>query len=123
MEGRNFWDLETWKRAHQLALAIYHITDTFPKHEQFGIISQMRRAASSVTANIAEGFERYHYNDKIRFYHQSRGSAAEVQNFLFLSIDLGYINKESSRNIWQEATEVRKMINGMIRSIEKQKQK
>lgn len=66
---REFYDLDAWRKAHQLVLEVYKITKDFPKEEKFGITDQLRRAASSVTANIAEGFGRYHFNDKIRFYY------------------------------------------------------
>ena len=117
---KNFYDLEAWRKAHLLVLDIYKITKIFPKDELFGIISQLRRAASSITANIAEGFERFHYKDKIRFYHQARGSVGEVQNFLILSKDLKYISNEAFKTMGQKANEVRRLINGMIRSIENQ---
>ncbi|MEK7166858.1 MAG: four helix bundle protein [Patescibacteria group bacterium] len=80
---KNFYNLNAWQKGHQLVLGIYKITKDFPKEEIFGTVSQLRRAASSITANIAEGFERYHFKDKIRFYYQSRGSIAEVQNFFY----------------------------------------
>ncbi len=117
---RNFYDLEAWKKGHKLVLEIYKLTKGFPKEELFGIIAQLRKAASSITANIAEGFERYHFKDKIRFYYQARGSVAEVQNFLLLAKDLKYINFETCKNLGQKANEVRQIINGLIRSIEKQ---
>jgi len=117
---RNFYDLEAWKKGHKLVLEIYKLTKGFPKEELFGIIAQLRRVASSITANIAEGFERYHFKDKIRFYYQARGSVAEVQNFLLLAKDLEYINFETCKNLGQKANEVRQIINGLIRSIEKQ---
>ena len=116
---RNFYDLEAWKKGHKLVLEIYKLTKGFPKEELFGIIAQLRRAASSITANIAEGFERYHFKDKIRFYYQARGSVAEVQNFLLLAKDLEYINFGTCKNLGQKANEVRQIINGLIRSIEK----
>jgi len=84
----NFYELDAWKKGYILVLEIYKITKEFPKEELYGIVSQLRRAASSITANISEGFARYHYKDKVRFYHQARGSAAEVQNFLILASDL-----------------------------------
>ena len=117
---KNFYDLDAWKKGHKLAIDIYKITNNFPKEEKYGIISQLRRAASSVTANIAEGFERYHFKDKTRFYYQARASAAEVQNFLLLSKDLKFINIETCRELGEAGNEVRKLINGLIRSIEKQ---
>jgi four helix bundle protein len=65
---KEFYDLDVWKIGHDLVMDIYRVTTTFPQEEKYGLISQIQRAASSVTANIAEGFSRYHYRDKIRFY-------------------------------------------------------
>lgn len=117
---QNFYELDAWKKGHELVLGIYKITKNFPKDEQYGIVSQMRRAASSITANIAEGFARYHFKDKIRFYHQARGSAAEIQNFLLLAKDLKYIDFKTCEKLDGQAKEVMQLINGLIRSIEKQ---
>jgi len=91
----NFYDLAVWKEGHQLALDIYKITKDFPKEELFGITSQLRRSAISITANLAEGYERYFFKDKLKFYYYSRGSAAEVYSFLFIVRDLNYINKNN----------------------------
>ncbi len=120
-EIKNFYNLETWKKGHLLVLEIYKLTNNFPQDEKFGIISQLRRAACSVTANIAEGFSRYHFKDKTRFYYQSRGSAAEVQNFLILAKDLNYITIENCKKLGEQTKEGERLINGLIRSVEKQK--
>ena len=117
----NFYDLDAWQVAHSLTVEIYKITEEFPKEEQYGIVSQLRRAAGSITANIAEGFARYHFKDKIRFYHQARGSAAEVQNFLILAKDLGYINMEKCGQLGEKAKQSMKLINGLIRAIDDSK--
>lgn len=118
---QNFYDLDVWKNAHELTLEIYKITKTFPKEELYGIISQLRRSTFSITANIAEGFARYHFKDKIKFYHQARGSIAEVQNFLLLAKDLDYIDLETCRVLGEKSKKVMQLINGLIRSIENQK--
>jgi four helix bundle protein len=68
-EIKHFTDLDAWKVNHKLVLMIFKITKRFPKDERFGLIDQLRRAASSITANIAEGWGRYHFADKIRFYY------------------------------------------------------
>lgn len=120
---KNFTDLEVWQKGHELVLQIYKITRDFPKEEKFGIIDQLRRAVSSITANVAEGFERYHFNDKIKFYYQARGSVAEIQNFLLLSKDLGYIKIQECEELNKQADTIRQMINGLIRSISNQKNK
>ena len=120
---KNFYDLEVWKRGHNFALTIYTVTKQFPKEELFGIVSQLQRAVSSVTANIAEGFARYHFNDKIKFYYQARGSIAEVQNFILLARDLHYIKETSAQDFIKQAQDIYQLINGLIRSIENQKEK
>ncbi len=117
---KNFYDLDAWQQGHQLVLMIYQITKTFPKEEMYGVTSQLRRAASSITANIAEGFARYHFKDKIKFYYQARGSVAETQNFLFLTRDLGYISSEQFQTIGSKTKDVYQLINGLIRSTENQ---
>jgi len=119
-EIKNFYDLIAWKRGHELALDIYKITKIFPKDEIYAITSQLRRASSSVTANIAEGFARYHFKDKIRFYYNARGSATEVQSFLLLAKDLEYIDFETCKKLGENTNEVGKLINGLIKSIKNQ---
>ena len=119
-EIKNFYDLGAWKLSHLLVLEIYKITKNFPKEELYGIVSQLRRVASSMTANIAEGFARYHFKDKIRFYYQARGSVAEVQNFLILAKDLEFIRTDVCKALLLQTDDSRKFINGLIRSIEKQ---
>lgn len=74
-----------------------------------------------MTANIAEGFERYHFKDKVRFYYQARGSVAEVQNFLILAKDLNYLEGNTIDELIELGDQIRQLINGLIRSIEKQK--
>ncbi|MDP2860812.1 MAG: four helix bundle protein [bacterium] len=119
MEIKNFTDLDAWKVNHQLILEIYKITQGFPKEERYGIVDQLRRAASSITANIAEGWGRFHYADRIKFYHQARGSNCEVQNFLILSYDLKYLDEKESKRLGVLALEGYKVVNGLIRSVEK----
>jgi len=117
---KNFYNLEAWKKGHLLALEIYKVTNNFPREEIYGITSQLRRASSSVTANIAEGFARYHFKDKIKFYYNSRGSVAEVQNFLLLAKDLGYITLETCTSLGEKSNEVGKLINGLVKTTENQ---
>jgi len=118
---KNFYNLNAWRKAHEFVLEIYKTTKKFPKEELYGITSQLRRASASIAANIAEGFSRYHYNDKIRFYHNARGSVSETQNFLFLAKDLSFLNEKEFKDIFGLSEEVNKLINGLVRSIENQK--
>lgn len=78
---KEFTDLNAWKEGHILVLDIYKTTSDFPTKETYSIIDQMRRAASSVTANIAEGFGRQTYKEKFQFYYLAQGSLTELKNF------------------------------------------
>jgi len=120
MEIDHFTKLEAWRLSHGLVLAIYQVTKLFPKEERFGIIDQLRRAVSSITANIAEGWGRYHFADKIRFYHQARGSLAEVQNFLILARDLDYLKEKEFTSLYEQSNQCLRVLSGLIRSAEKQ---
>ena len=82
-----FTDLHVWQEGHKLVLMIYKYTDIFPDKERYGIIDQMRRAAVSVTSNVAEGFSRRSLKEKSRFYDMSQGSLVELQNQLIISKD------------------------------------
>ena len=116
----NFTDLEAWIINHEVVILVYKITKNFPKDEKFGLIVQLRRAASSVTANVAEGFGRFHYKDKVKFYYNARGSNSEVQNFLILAKDLGYIKDDNFYNeVMGNVLQGGRLLNGLIRSTEK----
>ncbi len=112
---KNFTDLDAWKEGHVLALNTYEITKKFPKEEVFGLISQMRRCAVSITSNIAEGFSRQSYKEKVQFYSISQGSVTELQNQLLISKDVEYINGDEFQKISEQAVKVHKIINGLIR--------
>lgn len=88
--AKNFQDLIVWQKAHQLVLSVYRYSDTFPKREIYGLTSQLRRAAISIPANIAEGFKKKGKPDKIRFMNIAQGSLEECRYYLILSKDLGY---------------------------------
>jgi four helix bundle protein len=88
--AKTFRDLVVWQKAHQLVLAIYKLTATFPKQEQYGLSIQMRRAAVSIPANIAEGFRKRRRPDKARFMNTAEGSLEECRYYLILAGDLGY---------------------------------
>jgi four helix bundle protein len=89
-KSRNYVDLIVWQKAHGLVLEIYNMTRQFPKEEMFGLTSQMRRAAISIPANIAEGFARTGTKDKLRFYNIAAGSLNEVSYYILLAKDLNY---------------------------------
>jgi four helix bundle protein len=113
---KNFYDLNVWKNSRLLVKIIYETTETFPKTEIYGIINPLRRAALSVTANIAEGFGRFHYKEKIKFYLQARGSILEIQNFIILAYDLNFIDKEMSKQIFSDCNIILLQLNSLIKS-------
>jgi four helix bundle protein len=91
MKVIRFEDLKVWQKAHQLVLGIYKVTREYPPDEKFGLISQMRRAAVSVPANIAEGFRKRGKKDKTNFYNIAQGSLDELCYYMILSKDLEYV--------------------------------
>ena len=111
----NFQGLEVWQRAHQLVLAVYRVTRDFPNDERYGLVSQMRRAAVSVAANIAEGFKRQGKADKVRFYNISEASLEELKYYFILSRDLEYI--ADTENLVAEAEIVSRMLYRLIESV------
>ncbi|MDR0872282.1 MAG: four helix bundle protein [Prevotellaceae bacterium] len=107
----SFTDLRMWQKAHQFVLATYKISENFPKHELFGLVSQLRRAAVSIPANIAEGYKRKGKNEKLRFFNISQGSLEECRYFLILSKDLNYINTEQYQYLINQLEETSKALN------------
>ena len=113
---QSFTDLITWQKGHELVLIIYKTTEEFPPKEIFGITNQMRRAAVSVTSNIAEGFSRRSNKEKIQFYHIALGSQTELQNQLVIARDIKYLNIGNFDKISKQTITVSKLINGLIKS-------
>ena len=89
--AKRFEDLVVWQKSHELTLRVYRITKTFPREELFGLTSQMRRAAVSVAANIAEGFSKRGRADKARFMNTAQGSLEELRYYFILAADLAYV--------------------------------
>lgn len=114
MEIKSFEDLEVWNKAKDLVLKIYTMTANFPKEETYGITSQMKRAALSVPANIAEGFGRYHYLDKAKFYLNSRGSLFELKNFVLISIHLKFIDVDNANELINEMDQLGVKLNNLV---------
>jgi len=93
MEVKSFENLEVWQIGRDLVTKVYTLTASLPQSEAFGLVAQIKRAALSVPANIAEGFGRYHYMDKAKFYLNARGSLYELKSHLLIARDLGYLKK------------------------------
>src|SRR6185369_8303752 len=113
---RQFTDLFAWQEAHKLVLLVYEVTKTFPKEELFSLTNQIRRAVVSITSNIAEGFSRQTYKDKVHFYVMALGSLTEVQNQLFIARDLKYLSEENFTKANDQTIKVSKILNGLIKS-------
>jgi len=116
---RSFTDLDAWKEGHKLVLMTYEMTKSFPKEEIFGLTSQMRRCAVSITSNIAEGFSRRSYKEKIQFYSISLGSVTELQNQFLVARDVNYIKEDNFQRIAEKSVKVHKITNGLIKSSKK----
>lgn len=112
---KRFTDLNAWRETHKLVLEVYRITKQFPKEEQFGLITQLRRAAVSITSNIAEGFSRNSYREKSQFYAIALGSLTEVQNQLLIARDIGYLSEENFLMSAELSVTANKIVNGLIK--------
>ncbi len=116
METKSFTDLLVWQKAHQFVLDTYNLTSSFPSDEIFGLTSQFRRAAVSISANIAEGFKRTGKKDKLRFYNISHSSLEECRYYLILAKDLDFGYNEKMENNLEEAS---KMLESYTKAIRK----
>ena len=117
----HFTDIEAWKLARKLRMAVYGVIKELPTEERYDLASQMRRAAISCSANIAEGYGRFHYQENIQFCRISRGSMYEIQDHLITCIDNKYISKELYDNIWELSMNAIKVLDGYIRYLKKKR--
>jgi four helix bundle protein len=115
---QRFQDLKVWQRSHALVLEIYRLSKSFPDAERFGIISQLRRAATSVPTNIAGGTKRQGRQDYARFLNIAEGSLAETEYLVLLSRDLGYLAPKASETALAETREIARMLNALRVKIE-----
>jgi four helix bundle protein len=113
-KAKRFQDLKVWQKSHQFVIEIYKLTRSFPDYELFGLISQMRRAAVSIPANIAEGFKRRGKADKLRFFNIAQGSLEETRYYLILARDLGYAETE---DLQKTADEIGRLLDGYMKAI------
>ena len=112
--ARSVEDLMVWQKAHEFVLAVYRITQTFPREETYGLTAQLRRAAVSVPANIAEGFKRRGKPDKARIMNVAEGSLEEVRYYLRLAHDLGY---PSAAKLRADADEIGRLLGSYARRL------
>ena len=114
---RDFRKLKVWEKAHLLTLALYKATATFPQAERYGLTSQMRRAAVSIAANIAEGCGRSGVTEFAHFLNVAMGSASELQYHLILARDLNLLNKQNHEMLEQQVTETKRMLTSLIQKL------
>ena len=110
--------LLAWQKSHELVLKIYEITKEFPREEQFGLTSQIRRAAVSIPSNIVEGKARGSNKEYKRFLLVARGSLEEVKYQLLLAKDLKYINEQTYKEIYKNMDEVGRLLGGLINKLD-----
>ena len=117
---RNYRDLQVWTKAHLLTLDLYKISRTFPREEMYGLTVQLRRAAASIGANLAEGCGRRTSGELARFVRIAMGSASELDYHLLLCRDLEFMKDEDFKRVAKNLIEVRKMLTSFLSSIEEQ---
>jgi four helix bundle protein len=116
---QHFSELKVWQRTHALTLRVYGLTESFPSAERFGLTSQLRRAATSMPTNIAEGSKRRSNPDYARFLNLAEGSAAEVEYLLMLSRDLGYVTPAEAEPLVREVSEISRMLYALRTKVER----
>lgn len=112
MKPHNYRKLEIWKKSTKLAISIYQLTQSYPKHEIYGIVSQMRRSAVSISSNIAEGAGRSFTKEFSRFLRIAYGSACEFETQFLISKNLDFISEEEYSTLIEKIDEIQKMIYG-----------
>ena len=111
---KNFEDLDVWQKGRDLVIKIYELTGNFPKEELFGIASQLKRASLSIPANIAEGFGRFHFMDKAKFYLNARGSLYELRSHLLIAQELCLVKSEALDSIFKMVSDLSVKLNNLI---------
>ena len=114
---RDFRKLKVWEKSHYLTLAIYRVTQNFPKEEIYGLTSQMRRSAASIPANIAEGCGKGSDAELARYLQIAMGSASELEYHLYLAKDLNYMHQQDYENLNLRVIEVKKMLGPFIKKL------
>jgi len=116
-EKHSFKKLNVWQKTYLFVLNIYKQTQNFPSFELYGLTSQIRRGAVSILANISEGSERQYKKEFVQFLSIARGSLAEVETYLMLSRDLGYMTKEEFVQLEEQRKEIGRLLRGLYRSL------
>lgn len=111
---KSFTDLKVWQEGHTLVIMVYNITKYFPKEETYSLVDQMRRSSSSITSNIAEGFGRQGYKDKLRFYYLAHGSMTELKDQILIAKDVGYLNETDFKRLVEQANTTHALLQGFL---------
>lgn len=119
---KDFTDLIVWQVARELRKAIYEVTRKMPAEEKYVLVAQIKRAAISITANLAEGFGRFSYQEHVQFCRNSRGSAFEVRDHLIALLDEGFLSQADWKKLDSHAQRVVQLVNGYIRATKARQQ-
>lgn len=111
---KDFTDLKVWKEGHKLVLMVYSMSKYFPKEETYALADQIKRAVVSVTSNVAKGFGRRGYKEKIQFYYMAQGSLIELKNQLIIARDLKYISFDKFDSVTEQANITHQLLQGLI---------
>ncbi len=114
----SYKELTVWQKSLDLSVRIYNVTDSFPKHEIYGLTSQIRRCSVSIPSNIAEGQRRGHKTEYIQFLRISYGSGAELETQLLIALKIGYLSEATFREINGTLEEIMKMLNKLITTLQ-----
>lgn len=114
---KNYEELEVWQKAHALTVCLYEATAKFPRSEMFGLTSQIRRAAGSIGANLAEGCGRWNEVELARYVQIAMGSASELQNHLRLSKDLGFLTEPAYSSLLKAVIGIRQMLTALLQTL------
>ena len=117
----DFRDLDVWKKGRELRKEIWALCKKFSSEERFRLSDQMIRASRSITANVAEGYGRFHYQENIQFCRQSRGSAYEMIDHITVAVDCEYVNNEQEQYYINKVEEIIKLLNGYIKYLSDRK--
>jgi len=110
----SFTDLVVWQEGHKLILLVYQLTKDFPKDELLSLTNQMKRASVSITSNIAEGFGRHGYKEKLQFYYLAHGSLTELNNQMIIAKDIGYLNQKNYLILSNQLETTHRLLLGFI---------
>ncbi len=120
--GENFENLKVWQKAHELMLFVHReVVPLLPKEEKWNLVDQIRRSSKSIGANVAEGYGRFYYKDRVRFCYNARGSLTETDNHLIVARDLAYIPASLCQRGRELSAEALRLLNGYIDYLKREK--